>query len=505
MQNYNQRIVFLVIIILILTLSLKAEALIINGYDADVHDRFISGTYSGSPVVNPNFIGSDYDFSGVGWQTNQAGRSVTLISPQHFVAANHYQIPVGESVSFYNQSGELKNYIVEGYSTFSIEDSGITHVSDLVVGKLTESISASDGISHYKVLDADDYTTDWYDINWYVDKDIYTYGTYGKAGVNKIDYFASTSTMPLGSNPDNATLCAVYDTHATGDYVNEAGAQGGDSGSPSFIVHEGELTLLGTHFAINGNTSSTWRTYDAFAPAYLDEIDAIVNDDGYQVERIVIDVFPSKMKNGDFETWNSTDWTPYGWEHESTSSGALISRSTNSSERVISGEKSLSTGERIFSSAGNHSHSEYYRQTITGAKLGQQYAFSFWYLNTIEIARTMLIDNAQLTLMAGIDPAGGIDPDSEDVIWQMLVFNPDDFSANWQQMIITAMATEEAMTFFISRELLASISAADVTAGKYWSANTYFDNSQISSVPEPSTFMLLGLSLFSLIGYRKKN
>ncbi len=501
MNSYHKSFIYIIFCILVLCTAFQAEALIVNGYDPAVHDRFLPGTYSSAPVLNSNFFAAEYDWSGVGWHTGYQGKSVAMISPQHFVAADHYRVPVGDTVTFYNQLSELKVYTVEGYSTFDYDDYGITHIPDLALGRLSEVISASDKISHYKVLDADDYSTDWYDIDWYKDKEIYTYGAMARAGTNSIDYFASVNTRGF-ANPDNATLCAVYDTHATGDYYGEAGCQGGDSGSPSFIPYNGELTLMGTHFAINGSTSGTWETCDSFIPNYLDDIDMAINSYGYAVDRIFIDIFPYKVENKDFEDWDSSDWKPAGWQVERQIDGPMLTRTSYSSEHVKSGEKSVYFGELIFSTEGARNHNTYCYQTIEGAQEGQEYAFSFWYLNIIEITREMLIDTAQLKIMAGIDPTGGTNPDSANVIWELFILSPDQFDASWHQLIVSAIATNSAMTFFIGRELSANISAVDVAAGKYWSANTYIDNSEICSVPEPSTFMLLGLSLLSFFGFR---
>jgi hypothetical protein len=503
MQLNYKNIACLVIVLVVLLFSNRAEALVINGYDANVFDRFTPGTYASNPANNPHFFANSYDFSGVGWQSNAPGKSVALISPQHFVGANHYKVPVGSSVTFYNGSDQLKSYTVDSYYTFAYESDGITHIPDLVLGRLSESVDSE--ISHYKVLDADDYTTDWYDINWYMDKDIYAYGRNARVGENKIDYFSSANTK-FGQNPDNATTCAVYNTNLSSDAVGQAGAQGGDSGSPSFIPYEDELTLLGTHFAINGDTTSSWRTYDSFIAKHLDEIDGVLGADGYQVERIDIDVFPHKLENGSFETWNHTQAAPANWEFEHETSGGLLSRQSSSTEYTKAGGQSFYNGEWIFPNAGSYNHNTYMHQTLDGAREGQEYAFSFWFMNTIEIARNMLVDDAQLRVMAGIDPTGGTDPDSDDIIWQMFILSPDELSQEWQQVIVSAMAAEgsTAMTFFIGREVDVNIYAADAAAGKYWNVNTYFDDSQINSVPEPATIVLFGFSLFSLLGLKKK-
>ena len=494
----------LIAIIGLFAVGSQAEALVVNGYNPALHDRFISGTYSSGPTPNPTFIGSSYDWSGVGWQTSAHGRSVALISPQHFVAANHYKVPVGETVTFYNGIGELKTYEVAGYTTFPEvrEADGYTNIPDLVVGRLQQAVTESDDITYYSVLDADDYTTGHYDTGWYVGKDIYAYGRTARAGINTIDYFQGVSTR-FGLDPDNGTTTAVYDTDLNNGYVGEAGGQGGDSGSPSFIPYNGELTLMGTHFAISGSTSDSWKTYDSFVPAYLEEIDAALNPYGYQVRRISIDIFPTKLQNADFETWDSNEWRPQRWQREREVSGPMLTRNSQSTDKVKSGQKSTYIGENVFSSQGQFIHNEYYLQTVTGPKEGQQYAFSFWYLNSLEIAQEILAQQAELKILAGIDPTGGTDPGSADIIWQMVILTPGQFDSNWHQMSIMATAGNSPMTFFIGRELLGMITADDVAMGRRWSANTYIDDAQVHAVPEPSTLVLLASSLIGLLGFRK--
>ncbi len=513
MNIYKNILISLVIFSGVFAVGFQAEALIVNGYDPAVHDRFIPGTYSSNPVSNPNFFAASYDWSGVGWETWAPSRSVAMISPLHFVGANHWRIPVGNSVTFYNQLGDLKSYTVEGYSTFDEEwtnDEGESWINtpDLTVGRLSGVISEMDKISHYKVLDASDYSTEWCDARWYEGKEVYAYGTSARAGTNVIDFLQNVCTSMAGPlKPINLTTTAVYDTHATGDYYGEAGGQGGDSGSPSFIPYNGELTLMGTHFAISGDTSGTWRTYDSAIPGYLDNIDAAMISYGYKVERIYIDIFPSKLENKDFDMlWSGffrNEELPK-WDVQSQVDGPMFTYTCHSTEYVKSGERSIYYMENIDPVEGAYGHDEYVYQTVEGAKVGQEYAFSFWYLNAIGIAPEMLIDTAQLKIMAGIDPTGGTNPDSANIIWEIFLLNPDDFNTSWHRMMVSTTAIDSAMTFFIGRELFTNISAADAAAGKYWVATTYFDNSEIYCIPEPSTLILFGLSLVCLLGWRKQ-
>ena len=120
-----------------------ASALQIRDYEASRHDRFTTG-YPDAPVVNTNWLGVAYDFSGVGWDDSRPVRSITLISPQHFVGAWHSRVAVGGSVSFLNRLGERLS--VEVAARFNITN-GMGEVTDLYVGELARAIEPCDHIA----------------------------------------------------------------------------------------------------------------------------------------------------------------------------------------------------------------------------------------------------------------------------------------------------------------------------------------------------------------------
>ncbi len=493
----------------LLCISGNAQALDISGYDADLYDRFVAGTYgTDNPIANSDFIGASYDWSGVGWQTDQNWKSVAMVSAQNFVCANHYRVPVGSTVSFFNADGQLKTYTVQGYSTFDyqltqngnplFDNNGNPYmcIPDLALGWLTEAIPVSDGITAYSVLDADDYSTSWFDTGWYVGKDILSYGWTAKAGNNTIDNFQNVATTGF-SNPTNGTTTAVYSYDRNNDPQGQAGAQGGDSGSPSFMVWDGQLTIAGTHFAVSNGTEA-WNTYDSFVPYYADAIDAAMSSAGYSLNRITIDVFPTKLKNAGFESvsWNTCQ--PNDWNYRETSSGGFFfDTSYYSGGNKRSGTYSVGMGEEI-NDAGSFEHDGSFNQTLAGSTAGTTYGFSFWFQSVNYIPADMLASDATVMVAAGIDPTGGSDPDSPDIIWNMVALTPEQFTAAWQQMIVTAQSNGTPMTFFIRRHLLCNISEADIAAGRYWSSSIYVDDASIFIVPEPATFLMLMAGLSGL-------
>ena len=285
MKKLILRIYFFAFLAAFLMLLSRAEALEINGYDPNRNDRFLSGTFGTSnPVPNSNFIGSSYDWSGVGWQSDFTSRNVALVSPEHFVAANHWKIPEGSSVSFLNRDGQLKTYTVQKYTTFDYTDQNGAHIPDLALGWLTQAIPDSDHVSHYSVINADNPKTPSYDTSWYAGKEIYVYGWYARAGTNTLDSFGLVKTTGTAT-PDNTTLCAEYDGyHGTGA-PDEAICEGWDSGGPSFIAWNGRLTVVGTHFAISDNGNLA-RDFDDFVPAYVNNMDLAMAGTGYSVDQI---------------------------------------------------------------------------------------------------------------------------------------------------------------------------------------------------------------------------
>jgi len=265
------------------------SALEINGYTPARHDRFISG-YPEHPVANPDFFAAGYDWSGTGWDAANANRSVALISPLHFVCSRHYEVPVGGTVSFVNRDGLVKSYTVAGYSIFPSDDGGgVRHVADLALGRLSRPVEAADKIGYYPVLYAEPAATTGSAWNRYVGREVIYYGETARAGINTI-YALAFITTNKTNIPDNRTFGAVSDSHpgAGARFPDETGFSGGDSGGPSFLVWNGRLTLIGTHFSIAKDAGRQYNV-DSFLPYYLPQLNTAMNGSGYTVSTIEAD------------------------------------------------------------------------------------------------------------------------------------------------------------------------------------------------------------------------
>jgi hypothetical protein len=251
----------------------NAQAVTIIGYTGAANDRFSSG-YATAPVPNTSgsFIGAGLDFSGVGWNPALTTQSFTMISDEYFVFASHY--PPSSSISFFSPTlyaahpGDPASAVV----TYSV--SGVTHrlnspitglPSDFSVGKLSTAISAAHGIGAYSILG---YPT----LGDYVGLPLLVYGHGGfgtsnspRIGTNMLDGF-----IHYDLNGDTFDETYAYGFSASASPTGEARLEGGDSGSPSFTVINGELVLLGTHSAV-GTLSGVDYSFDNFIPIYLSQ------------------------------------------------------------------------------------------------------------------------------------------------------------------------------------------------------------------------------------------
>jgi hypothetical protein len=230
-----------------------------GNYSSERHDRFISGTFPTNPIPNPTFIFSDFEsqLAGVGWQTNIKQKKAALISPQHFLNANHWKL--SGTITFYNQCGELKTYDVE--SNTQIAD------TDIAIGRLSEPIPPEDHIPYYPILSVTYYDY-FYKIVMYVGRGADNYDF--AAGIRRINGFQSSGIYPNSFIYHNY-LPTLPDGFTVDDIVKGVTY---DSGSPSFIFDDGELSLVGHHWAVS---------HDPFLGYYRDEVDALLAADGYSL------------------------------------------------------------------------------------------------------------------------------------------------------------------------------------------------------------------------------
>ncbi len=249
-----------------------ARALIVFGYDAGVHERFTGGVISATPTANPGFFLSSFDLSGVGWQTDNTNFAVTLVSPQHFLAARHAAPAPGSTVSFRGADGVVRTYTVESTTAMAYSP-GVD--SDLVVGRLTQTVAAP--IAFYASLYLGP------DPSSYVGLELTVYGAQGRAGLNTLASFATADFLPKDGVTDSLFAVTNYDAINGGTVSAPAATQGeaGDSNGPSFVRLGSSLAIVGVHSAIN---EAGTQTYDTFVPNHLADINAVLAAGGYSLQ-----------------------------------------------------------------------------------------------------------------------------------------------------------------------------------------------------------------------------
>ncbi|MBC8008760.1 MAG: hypothetical protein H7067_01525 [Burkholderiales bacterium] len=227
----------------VLAFSTSAHALLVQGYEADVNERFASG-FASAPVANtdPNFLLAGYDLSGVGWRDNSTQFAVTLISPKHFLTAAHVapvvDLLLPPTVSFLGKDGGVRSYAVESVSTLQYNGQN----TDLALGRLGKAVD-TDFITFYGGLFLGNTAADYQDLP------VTLYGANGQVGSNTIDGVGNFDLLPFGGG--NGTVDTVVSLTDYDPVTGEAQVQDGESGSPTFVRIAGnQLALFGIHSAV---------------------------------------------------------------------------------------------------------------------------------------------------------------------------------------------------------------------------------------------------------------
>ena len=273
-----------------LSIGSMASALTINGFTAAANNRWaatptdpLSGPFT--PNTNPSFVGLNYDLSGVGWQsssTNYKDLSVTLVSPMHFAAGKHVLFTyTNQTYTFANSTNILVSRSIG--STFNYADIvNPGFFPEVRVVRLDASFAPSDQVAIYRMLDVG-LTTN------ILGYPAVLIGQDGSSG----NYQRRVGLSTVLSLPPEGNEMIYFNRHST--VTNYATAYvTGDSGSPSFIVHEGKLHFAGCHWF--GNLAdSNWMM-----PTIYPGVNAFLSADGYAL-RWTIDTSKAKNWNGNID------------------------------------------------------------------------------------------------------------------------------------------------------------------------------------------------------------
>jgi len=219
-------------------------------------------TYADNNRFGATFIGADYNWSGV---SKNSDNRATMVSPSYFLTAKHYAPGVGSTVTFQGSNGTDYSYTVASLVTLTTVIGSTTYNSDLALGKLATPVNAF--ISQYAVpIPGAVFFND----------PLFMYGSGNYAGKNAVDGVEIVS----GSGVYGVSLIMYYD-----NFPDEGFLQAGDSSSPSFVVRNGQLAMVGTHWAIGG-PDSNWPTstgpygsyysVDTYVPFYIDQINSLM-------------------------------------------------------------------------------------------------------------------------------------------------------------------------------------------------------------------------------------
>lgn len=259
------------IVALWLTVSVPStQALVIDTYIPSRHDRF-SG-FPAAPVHNPSFMYAGLNLTGVGWDTSNPSRQLTMVSPRHFLGAYHYKPAIGATIRFLSSGGTVRNYTVASITPIT-HDTGQN--SDLFIGTLSNSIAPGDGIDFHPYLNLRREQN-------YLRKTLVMLGKTARGGSQTVD--SITSIMIPGKINTTKALTSYSSFSSAGP--DDAYFESGDSGSPSFIVNNNIAAIVGTHSAVASGSSSA-TNYDAFVPYYADKLNTIMEAHGYHMTKAI--------------------------------------------------------------------------------------------------------------------------------------------------------------------------------------------------------------------------
>lgn len=245
--------------------ALGVHALMVEGYDPAVNDRFASG-FPDAPVPNgsPKFLGKGLDWSGVGWWKKDPQYSVTLLSSKNFAYTKHMAPQTGDVITFLGRDGTLHDYHVSKLQMVEIAKTGDDTVyADTAVGTFDETVPLSDQVTHYPIAFSQK------GIEPFIGKKILMYGHMARVGTNEI----VEGIMLEG-------MASEYNFTTEGLTAGMGKSEVGDSGSPAFIVIGGKLALVGTH----------WKTdTDSMVSGIIPGMNALMAADGEKLDVVPLD------------------------------------------------------------------------------------------------------------------------------------------------------------------------------------------------------------------------
>ncbi|WP_377174488.1 hypothetical protein [Roseibacillus ishigakijimensis] len=248
----------------------------IREYEPARHDRFVD--FPADLAANEEFFLAAEDWSGFGWSVEDPRKHFTLISPRHFVGAQHFRPSPGQEVRFVGRDGVPRTFTIGTLAAIP-HDSG-TSPSDLFVGELTEAVAPLDSISVVPILNLAGERD-------YEGRELIVSGKDSRAGKGILAEIGDFSDFFGEGALETRGFTFLYrDSNGARDDVRLVS---GDSGGPSVVATEVGFALVGTHSAIETVTvgsHSRQTNFDTFVPHYLEAIDAVLAGQGYAAKRV---------------------------------------------------------------------------------------------------------------------------------------------------------------------------------------------------------------------------
>ena len=256
--------------ILLIAAAQPVGAIVHRAYNATQHDRFTG--FPNAPVMNPNFLYDATKFTGVAWFPAETYKQCAMVTSRHFLWATHYGMPTGQSIRFVDANGAIVDRAVSGAVIIPSHESGN---SDLTLATLGLPVPSTVKPFPYLKLN--------FNGQGYSGRELVVFGKTTRAGRGEISGFVD-SALNGPSAPQGQTRFFTFDYLAGASDPADCyfSAEGGDSGSPSFHVVNGQPALVGTHSAFGG-TGGNYTMYDTFVPRYIQALDLLLKPQGYRM------------------------------------------------------------------------------------------------------------------------------------------------------------------------------------------------------------------------------
>ncbi len=264
--------------VLLANCSTAWSALTIQNYNPAQHDRFAN---------NAGFIGSGFNWGGVGRTGAGIGTWGTLISPTFVLTATHFA--GAGAIRFYNSNdpngGFVERNIVQNITLTQI---GSDKPSDLTLSRLD---SAVNGVDFFPIVDLPAAAD-------YINRELFVFGisnspqafTNVRVGRNNIDSILPLFSDPGLNNGNSKNDVFIYDFDNPGGVgADEARIEGGDSGAPSFVIINGAPALVGIHwfqYEPGDFPDGKQGSGDTFVSSFVDEINNAIAATG-SLERVL--------------------------------------------------------------------------------------------------------------------------------------------------------------------------------------------------------------------------